>query len=142
MQYRKFLRKTTYLRYLIFILTVFFSYYSIRAVSNNRTIDASIAEVQQANEELEQEILFKQNFYKNYLESKYASYFLWHENGQLFDDEQIIRIRRPDRVDEAIEENEQTQDDLLATPQQSRQYFINVSLSELTTFFGWSDSQN
>ena len=131
MNYRRFLRKTTYLRYWIFILTVFFSYYSIRAVSNNKTIDASIVAAQQANHELEQEILFKQNFYMNYLKSEYASYFLWHENGQLFPGEQIIRIKKSTLTQDP-EPVEQIQEDLLATPQQSWKYFIEVSLSELT----------
>lgn len=146
MNYRRFLRKTTYLRYGIFILTVFFSYYSIRAVSNNKTIDTSIAEVQQANARLEQEILFKQNFYKSYLEWEYAAYFLGHENWQLFPWEQIIRIKKPLTREEEQQENldlaeQMVDEDLLATPQQSWRYFVEVSLSELGdiwSVFTWS----
>lgn len=135
MRYQRFLRKSTYRRYGIFILTIFFSYYSIQAIINNKTIDASIEEVKQNNDLVEEEIAFKTNFYQNYLKGEYASYFLGHENSQLYRWERILKIKqRATQLEEAALPEREGEERIL-TPQESRQIFINNRLSELKTLW-------
>lgn len=80
MRYQRFLRKSTYRRYGIFVATIFFSYYSIQAYINNQTIDTSIDTVRYDIDEINQEIAYLNNFYQQYLQTEYAPYFLGHEN--------------------------------------------------------------
>ena len=133
MRYQSFLRKSTYRRYGIFILTIFFSYYSIQAIINNKTIDASIEEVKLTNENIQEEIAFKTNFYQNYLKGEYASYFLGHENGQLYRDERIIKIKQRLTPFEETTLPEREEEDRVRTPQESWQFFIANRLSELSS---------
>lgn len=132
MRYQSFLRKSTYWRYGIFILTIFFSYYSIQAIINNNTIDASIDEVKQTNENIRQEISRKNNFYKNYLEWEYAPFFLGHENGQLYSRERIVRLKER-KIDEEIllPDVEVVENLNELTPQESRNRFIQRRLTPL-----------
>lgn len=134
MAYRKFLRKSAYWRYGIFIATIVFIYYAIQASINMSTINASIDEVETANELLREEMAYKENFYKNYLEWEYAPYFLWHENAQLYENEQIIRLRerKPETVtQEQLPERELDENLKDLTPQESRWVFIERRLSPL-----------
>lgn len=133
MSYHRFLRKSTYWRYGIFFLTVFFSYYSIQAYLNNISIESSIEQVRQDISEIEQQIAFKETFYMNYLDSEYAPYFLGHENGMVYDGERIIRFRTevedPDEaVLPSIEEKESI---YLSTPEEAWHHFIDQRLEEL-----------
>lgn len=135
MRYQSFLRKSTYRRYGIFILTIFFSYYSIQAIINNKTIDASIEEVRKNNHLIQEEIDFKTNFYQNYLKGEYASYFLWHENWQLYRSERIIKIKQRLTPFEETTLPEREGEERIRTPQESRQFFIANRLSELRTLW-------
>jgi len=100
MSYALFLRKSTYRRYGIFILTLFVSLYSIQARINYKSIQDSILQAQKDTVTIQKEIDFMQKRYKNYLQSKYAAYFLGHENGQLYQGESLIVIeqRKPDET--------------------------------------------
>lgn len=135
MQYQKFLRKSTYRRYGIFIATIIFSYYSIQAYVNNKSIDVSIQNVQQDIVEIQEEIAYMNNFYKNYLETEYASYFLWHENGKIYGNERIVRLTYPHmqqpQEEELVTETEQQKAIYIASPQESRHYFFEKNLSWL-----------
>lgn len=133
MRYQSFLRKSTYRRYGIFILTILISYFSIQAIINNKTIDASIEEVKETNNDVAQEIAYKNNFYKNYLQGEYAPFFLGHENGQLYKYERIVRIKQRSQEDEeALLPEVQKKEDLATlTPQDSWLIFIERRLHAL-----------
>lgn len=133
MRYQSFLRKSTYWRYGVFILTIFFSYYSIQAFINNKTIDASIDEVKNNNESIRQEIAFKNNFYQNYLKGEYSSFFLGHENGQLYRSERIVRVKQRSLEDEEtyLPEVDKEIDLTELSPQESRARFIERRLTPL-----------
>ncbi len=64
MRYHKFLRHSTYRRYGIFLITIFFSLYSIQVYVNNIGIDAQIAQVKKDIIDLEEESAFMEKFYK------------------------------------------------------------------------------
>jgi len=112
MRYQSFLRKSTYWRYGVFILTIFFSYYSIQAFINNKTID---------------------NFYQNYLKGEYSSFFLGHENGQLYRSERIVRVKQRSLEDEEtyLPEVDKEIDLTELSPQESRARFIERRLTPL-----------
>lgn len=112
MSYALFLRKSTYRRYGIFVLTLFVSLYSIQAWINYKNIQDSIIQAKKDTITIQEEIDFMNKRYKKYLESDYASYFLGHENGQLYRGESwvVLEYRRPDLTAEpeesiAINEN-------------------------------------
>lgn len=129
MRYHKFLRYSTYRRYGIFVLTVFFSWYGLQAWVNLKSIDSSIVQTKEEVIDLEEHTAYLEKFYKPYLESEYAPYFLWHENGSLWQNEYIVRLRHTVVNNEAIlPEIEQKDSILLSTPQDSWHYFIEKKL--------------
>ena len=129
MRYHRFLRYSTYRRYAIFILTVFFSWYGLQAWVNLRSIDTSIQQTKQQVASLNEHTAYLEIFYKNYLQSEYAPYFLGHENGTLYQGEYIVRLRHPTDKDEAIlPEIEQKDSIKISTPQESWHYFIEKRL--------------
>lgn len=99
----------------------------------------NIEQIRDQIEETNQEIAFIQNFEKPFLESEWAPYYLWHENGQLYEWERVVRLRSRWPLDR-IEDNSSTvpdeiramqQDDVdisITTPQESRHYFIQDKL--------------
>ena len=76
MRYHKFLRYSTYRRYGIFVLTVFFSWYGLQAWVNLKSIDTSIQQTREQVIDVDEHTAYLNNFYKPYLESEYAPYFL------------------------------------------------------------------
>jgi len=96
--YYQFLRNSTYRRYGIFIITLFLWLYTMQAWINYKSIQDSILQEKQQIINLQEEIDYMQRRYQEYLESDYASYFLWHENGQLYQGEQLVYLeyRKPD----------------------------------------------
>ena len=129
MRYHKFLRYSTYRRYAIFILTIFFSWYGLQAWVNLQSIDTSIQQTRAEVAELNEHTAYLEKFYKPYLESEYAPYFLGHENGSLWQGEFIVRLRHTVVDDEAIlPEIEKKNTILLSTPEQSWHYFIEQKL--------------
>ena len=129
MRYHKFLRYSTYRRYGIFILTIFFSWYWLQAWVNLKSIDTSIEQAKQDVAELNEHTAYLQKFYKPYLEWEYAPFFLWHENWSLRRGEYIIRLRHTVVDDEPIlPEIEKKSSILLSTPEQSWHYFIEQKM--------------
>ena len=129
MRYHRFLRYSTYRRYAIFILTVFFSWYGLQAWVNLQSIDNSIDQAKGDLAELDEHTAYLEKFYKNYLLSEYAPYFLGHENSTLYESEYIIRLRHPSDKDEAIlPEIEKKDSILISTPQESWMYFIEQKM--------------
>lgn len=134
MSYQEFLRKSTYRRYGIFIATIIFSYYTIQAYVNNKSIDVSIESVKEDIVNIEEEIAFMDKFYTNYLQTEYATYFLWHENWQIYWNERIIRFANDKEETDFwtyISQQEQPNEIYLATPRDSRNYFLESKLEEL-----------
>lgn len=130
MRYHQFLRLSTYRRYGIFVVTILLSYTAIQAYMNNKTIDQSIEEVKQKAFDQQQEIYRTQNFYLNYTATEYAAYFLWHESGQLFAWERLLRLktRAEDEEDSIISIDENT---AWLTPQDAWKFFLKTRLEEL-----------
>lgn len=97
---------------------------------NNRTIDISIQDVQQQAIEQQNEIYWTEKFYLSYIDTEYAAYFLWHESGQLYDSERLLRLkyRSPEEEPTANPSNE---NGLNLSPQEARRYFLSNKLSEL-----------
>jgi len=75
-----------------------------------------------------------EKFYKGYLESDYASFFLGHENGTIYLEERIVRLsyQVPQEKGEIILP---TQSEIapitISTPQQARNHFVKNKLSFL-----------
>lgn len=98
MSYYQFLRNSTYRRYGIFIITLFLWLYTMQAWINYKSIQDSILQEKQQIIHIQEEIDYMQRWYQEYMKSEYASYFLWHENGQLYPDEYLVYLeyRKPD----------------------------------------------
>ncbi len=131
MRYHKFLRHSTYRRYGIFLVTIFFSLYSIQVYVNNIWIDAQIAQVKEDIIDLEEESAFMEKFYKWYLESEYASFFLWHENGTIYPEEKIVRLayQVPQVENEVIlPMPNEIAPITTSTPQEARNHFVKTRL--------------
>ncbi len=133
MRYHKFLRHSAYRRYGIFIISIFFSLYSIQVYVNNIGIDSQIKQVREDIKNLEEESAFMEKFYMGYLKSDYAWFFLGHENGTIYLEEKIVRLSYPQNTDENEEDTYLPGIDELApiaisTPQESWNHFIQTRL--------------
>lgn len=104
------------------------SYTAIQAYMNNKTIDESIEEVRQKAIDQQQEIYRTQNFYLNYTSTEYAPYFLWHESGQLYAWERLLRLKRRGDDEEILDPNENTPS---LSPQDARRFFLKTRLDEI-----------
>ena len=130
MRYHKFLRHSTYRRYGIFIATLFFSLYAIQAYVNNQNIENQIRQVESQIHELESRNNYLNNFYTKYLETEYAPYFAWHENGIIYEGEYVIKLKHRIEDDEVIlpVQDEKKEAIIISTPQSSWRYFIEEKL--------------
>jgi hypothetical protein len=131
MRYHKFLRHSAYRRYGIFIISILFSLYSIQVYVNNIGIDEQITQVKKDIINLEEERAFMEKFYKGYLLSEYARYFLGHENGTIYPEEKIVRLsyQVPTKEDEAqLPQLTQKAPITVSTPQEARNHFIETRL--------------
>lgn len=103
---------------------------------NYNAIIEEITRVQTDIEQINESIAYSENFYKAYLDSEFAPYFLAHKNNALFYNEMIIRFTSPyDKESENQEENNTTNNTIYTwtatmTPQQSRQYFIKSKINK------------
>lgn len=134
MRYHKFLRHSAYRRYGIFIVSIFFSLYSIQVYVNNISIDNQIEKVQQDIIDLEEERAFMDKFYKGYLTSDYASFFLGHENGTIYPSERIVRLAYQvptEAKNTFLPELDDRAPFTISTPQEARNHFIQTRLSFL-----------
>lgn len=93
-----------------------------------------IDKVQSDIELTNEEIAYSNNFYKAYLDSEYAPYFLAHKNNALFYNEMIIRFTDP--YTNKQEDNITSTSDWavsswadISTPQKAWQYFIKSKIN-------------
>ena len=136
MHYQKYLRQSTYRRYGIFVFTFFFLYYGIQSYLNNINIEFSIEQTKQGRIDTQEKITYLEKFYSPYLTSPLAAYFLSHENGSLYKNERIVRIKyrtNNNVTNEQLPLQANTKGITLSTPQASREYFITTKLSELAS---------
>jgi hypothetical protein len=96
---------------------------------NNKTIDQSIAEVEQKAIDQQEQIDWTQKFYLNYTSTEYAPYFLGHESGQLYPGERQLRLKWRTDESETLPSNNETTQSL--SPQDSRNFFLQTRLDEL-----------
>lgn len=68
---------------------------TVKTYINYSAIIDEIDRVQNDIESVNEEIAYSENFYKAYLDSEYAPYFLAHKNNVLFYNEMIIRFTNP-----------------------------------------------
>ncbi len=101
-------------------------------------MEVAIEEIQTEINDAAEEIAFIKNFERPFLDSEWAEYYLWHENGVVYDGERVIRLRNRERI------LADTQDDILSlqakddkdvivisSPQESWYYFIYDKLEPL-----------
>lgn len=108
----------------------------IKTYMNYSAIIDEITRVNADIEQINEEIAYSENFYKAYLDSEYAPYFLAHKNNTLFYNEMIIRFIDPYATEnESSEGNTDTTTPTsysgvsVMTPQQSRQNFIKSKIN-------------
>lgn len=133
MSYYAFLRNSTYRRYGIFVITLFLGLYTIQAWVNYKNIEDSIKQTKQDILKLQEEIDYMDKWYKNYLLSDYAPYFLGHENGQLYGGERLVVVEYRKPPVEQIAPAPQADDGqiVIETPEESRQLFIHQRIKPL-----------
>ena len=107
-------------------------------------MQSSISIIKEEITEIEQETYYMNNFKIPYLESERAPYFLWHENGVLYDGEYVIRLRKQKIIkNDTAKDMQQRKNDpvLISSPKESRSYFFADKLEELK-FIGIDTSKN
>lgn len=115
------------------IVAVFVMILAIKTYVNYNVIEQEIEKVNDSIESINQEIAYSENFYKKYLDSDYANYFLAHKNNSLFNWEVIIRL-----IDTEISDIEQEDEDSSKTwsvvdftsPREARKYFFKSKLGK------------
>jgi hypothetical protein len=81
------------IKYSLFIANIFFMLSLIKIYNNYSILSTTIANEEQKNINLEQQIAYSKNFVEPYVVSPYASYFLAHENARFFKNELLIAFR-------------------------------------------------
>lgn len=114
------------IKFFLLILAVIAMIVAVRTYINYNTIIEAINKVNHNIENLKEEIAYSQNFLEPYLESEYADYFLAHKNNILFNWEFIIRFQSPQTITD--DEDQEIEDKIIQTPQQSRKHFIRSKL--------------
>ena len=116
------------IKYSLIIANIFIILIAVRIYINYVSIEDTITNTIQQSEQKRLELAYNQNFVLNYEKSKYAQYFLQHENNILSRWEFIIRFEKmPEKITSTEEEETTTsydQKEYIKTPQQSRNYFI------------------
>lgn len=92
MSFHQFLQKNLYIRYFLFIGTIFMGIYMVQAITQNASMDASIIAVDKQIEKTKRYTIFLDKIYKPYLESELATFVLNHEQWMLLPGEKIIRL--------------------------------------------------
>ncbi len=136
MSYYAFLRNSTYWRYWIFIITLFLWLYTMQAWLNLKGIEDSIVQEKEEIKMIQEEIDYMERRYQNYLRSEYASYFLWHENWQLYNNERLVALeyRKPEVIQQEVSiqivpDTQEKKDDVTSlTPQQAWSTFLSTKL--------------
>ncbi|HKL44234.1 MAG TPA: hypothetical protein VJ892_03070 [Candidatus Absconditabacterales bacterium] len=100
---------------------------AVRTYINYTTIRDAITNVEVEIQKAKQEIAYTEKFLKPYLDSEYADYFLAHKNNILFYGEYIIRFESPKEID--IKDEEETKNNTINTPQESRKHFIKSKIN-------------
>jgi len=137
MRFHKFIRTTMYRRYIIFFLTLFFVLYGVQAYLNKQNMDVAIVEIRQEIKKTKDEIAFIKNFERPFLESERADYYLWHENGIIYDRERVIRLRNREKIlndgNDILSLQEEEIEDIIviSSPEESWYYFIEEKLKPL-----------
>lgn len=114
----------------------------MQAWINYKSIEDSIVQEKQQIIRMQEEIDYMQKWYQSYLYSDYASYFLGHENGQLYDGERLVYLeyRKPDveKKDPSVEivptEEEVEVNELTLSPEESRRYFLEQRFPVVWSF--------
>ncbi len=116
----------------------------MQAWINYKSIQDSILQEKQQIIDLQEEIDYMQKWYQEYLESDYASYFLWHENGQLYDGERLVYLeywkpnvenKEPSIVLVPTEEELAEQvNPLIVSPEEAWALFIEEKLPVIRSF--------
>lgn len=107
---------------------------AIKTYINYNTIVEAIDKVNTDIELTNREIAYSENFYKKYLDSEYAPYFLAHKNNTLFYNEMIIRFTNSNNIGTETEDDSKITATSYTwittmTPQQSRQNFIKSKIN-------------
>jgi len=117
-----------------------FAFWWVKAHLNRQNMLISIQDIRDNIDETKEETAFIQNFEKPFLESDRAPYYLWHENGVLYDGERVVRLRNKANIppenlnlpDEILAIQQQEEDLIkISSPEESRHFFINDKLSPL-----------
>lgn len=116
------------------IITILVMILAIKTYVNYNVIEEEIDKVNSNIESINQEIAYSEKFYKNYLDSDYANYFLAHKNNSIFYWEMIIRL-----VDTSISDLESQESQSTPTtwnvvdftsPMEARKYFISSKINK------------
>ncbi len=88
------LKYSSFVRYILFFLTLFVIIFAIKVYINNFSIKREIANIESQIKKMEENIYFNQNFYFKYLDSSYFKYFLYHKNNLILSGEKKIKIKQ------------------------------------------------
>lgn len=108
----------------------------MQAWLNLKWIEDSIVQEKNEIKMIQEEIDYMQRRYQNYLRSDYASYFLWHENGQLYVNERLVALEywKPEVVQKEVsiqivpDMQEQKDDVTTLLPPQAWAVFLSTKL--------------
>jgi len=102
---------------------------TLKVGMNYRSIIDEEEKIKSKIANIEEEIAYSENFYKKYLDSDFAPYFLAHKNNSLFDWEKIIRLIEIN--DQYIEQQENGSWDttqIINSPQKAWKLFIKSKI--------------
>lgn len=124
---------STWIKYGGSFLAFFLLIIAVRTYINFTTIQNTISSTEYEILQTEDKIAFTENFLLKYLDSEYASYFLAHENNNLFAWEYIIQLKEQS-TQAAVQQTQistDQNDNRIQTPQESWQYYLKEKFSKI-----------
>ena len=108
----------------------------MQAWLNLKGIEDTIVQKKEEIKMIQEEIDYMERRYQNYLSSEYASYFLGHENWQLYDNERLVALEywKPEVIQQEasvqiVPDIQEKKDDVTSlTPQQAWSTFLSTKL--------------
>lgn len=138
---RKLLKHSRYIRYGLFIVTLFVMIASIKVYLNNFSIELNINETKSEIVDFEQKTLFKDKFYAKYLSELSwfnAEFFTKHEKNILLPWEKVIKLIDIDAVrrqqeQEALLKNARKKEEIIdiTNPKDAWMYFIKMKIETM-----------
>ena len=111
------------LKYGLLFINFFLMIFAVRIYINYATIIENTEAIGAQQKNVENQIIYTENFQLKYLDSEHAKYFLYHENTLLFPGEKIINFEKGNP--KIVEKNLPVEERIKLSPKEAWKRYFN-----------------